>query len=212
MAITRKNDKSRKPRPDDITPPPTEAEIERARQVRLAGTLARMPLDVVIAKPLDEFNKTAAAAVAAYVEWFRVACVNPATGLVHNVEMDIEMPLLDDNGNPVRPVRTQRMRITRPIIDLLSHPTFMPDTLDIDVELEAHPVPRPGVPGEVRFDRRYGAAPKAWRQSDTTPRVGFASCAERVDPPEGVSKLVALMRGDAMARIRQPGKKDGDKK
>jgi cytochrome c peroxidase len=41
---------------------------------------------------------------------------------------------------------------------------------------------------------------------------GKVSCAERVDPPEGVSKLVALMRGDAMARIRQPGKKDGDKK
>jgi hypothetical protein len=181
--------------------------------------VSALPMNIVIGQPFMEMVKVSAASAAAYIQWFREACLDK-DGKSKMVEFDVETPRLDANGNVLdadgklasttgKAAAVDRVRIVQPLAAIVSHPNFMPDTLSISFEMEVTTaeavetqnaaeigIEAGGSYGVVTasMSAKASHSEKSTRSTDTTSRLSIQATGSNHGIPEGMAKTLDLLR------------------
>ncbi|VWX55723.1 conserved hypothetical protein [Burkholderiales bacterium 8X] len=179
------------------------------------GVINALPMDKMIAGPLDAMIKAQAAASFAYADFINTVCVKDGKAVM--VDFDYDETINDTEG---RWVGTQKRHMSIPMMATVVHPVVCIESGTVDFELEVTQSEmenkKTGVEAElggsvgfgpvsVNFSAKVSHSSEQTRSSDTRAKYRFHTELRRQPPPEAIMRVIEFLTNAATKPTIQPG-------
>jgi len=177
----------------------------------VGSVLSSLPLDKLIASPLNAMIQAQIGASHQYAEFLMSVCVKDGEAV--NVQFKYDEVLTDKEGNYTG---NRERTMTLPLIAAISHPNMGIERGTVDFEITVHSATE-----SHSTDSKSGSlsASVGWgpikatvhgslshkseqtRKTDTTAKYSVHTEVKRIDPPEGLMKVIDFMTQAALKPV-----------
>jgi hypothetical protein len=161
--------------------------------------LGALPLDHLLASPLVAAARASVALAAAEAEF--IEQVGFHQGVPRMVQFDFDRPVEQPGKDGTSEVVTEQVRVSLPLLSLVSVPNLRIDTLQTQFTLEIKEIRRDPDGQGVQVLGRPAAHREQTRDSDRTARYTVDLRASAEPPTEALARVLDLMAQTAVALV-----------
>jgi hypothetical protein len=175
------------------------------------------PIDKMVAAPLIAAAQAHTRMCKTYADWVLSVGVDPSTGKARNIQFDFDEVIVNPDGSAAQVV-TRTLRA--PLLALLPHPVIGIKSVNLafDLEISQSSSETSSNEAEGGFEAKVGWGPfsvtmhgkvshkdQQTRSTDTRAKYHFDVTAERLEPAEGMHRVLEAIT-NAIKPIILPGK------